>query len=284
MTPPFKPLPDHLDHPAGSAGAVLQIAASQIGYREAYNNDNAFGVWYPMNHQPWCAMFVSWAAWQAGVDQSIIPKHAYTPSGAAWFRARGRLHTEPQAGDVGYVYYSSMGRIGHVFLVEKVWRTAGGALLMNTIEGNTNDTGSSQGNGVYRLVRADTTNLSYGRPAYAAEGHTGEGDDHELINLEDDVILVQVREGEEIAIPVSGETVVEVAAVRDTVAEITGWGSDGKPYKLLGWEGHYDGANRIGVLAGSGHIGSARLTDGTTRLVVKQVTGGPMSVRLQKAA
>jgi hypothetical protein len=167
VTPQAKPLP-RLDHPPGTAGALLQVAASQIGYREGSDNDNAFGVWYPMNHEPWCAMFVSWSAAQADVAPDVIPKHAYTPSGAEWFEARGRLHTTPQAGDIGYVFYDSLGRIGHVFVVETVSRTAGGATVMTTIEGNTNDTGSSQGNGVYRLVRGDTSHLSYGRPAYVA--------------------------------------------------------------------------------------------------------------------
>lgn len=168
MTPPLKPIPDDLDgYLPGSAGALAVVLASQIGYREGYNNDNAYGVWYPMNNVPWCAIFISWGAWHASIDQTVIPKHAWTPGGEAWFRERHRLYSSPQVGDIGYVYYESLGRVGHVFFVERVWHSDSGATLMDTIEGNTNDTGSSQGNGVYRGLRADTTNLSYGRPAYA---------------------------------------------------------------------------------------------------------------------
>jgi len=177
VTPPTRAVPTPLDHPPGSAGALVQLAASQIGYREGADNDTAFGVWYPMNHQPWCAMFVSWAARQAGIASDVVPKHAYTPAGADWFRVRGQLHSSPQAGDIGYVFYPSIGRIGHVFIVESVSRTAAGAIVMSTVEGNTNDTGSSQGNGVYRLVRGDTSNLSYGRPAYAESTEASEEDD-----------------------------------------------------------------------------------------------------------
>ena len=28
-------------------------------YKEGPNNDTIFGEWYGLNHQPWCAMFVS---------------------------------------------------------------------------------------------------------------------------------------------------------------------------------------------------------------------------------
>lgn len=167
MTPPIKPIPE-LDFPRGSAGALLQVAASQIGYREGFNNDNAFGVWYPMNHDLWCAMFVSWAAEMAGVGQDVIPKHASTRAGEAWFRARGLVHSTPEPGDIGYVFYPALGRIGHVFIVETVRRRSDGRIELTTVEGNTNDTGSSQGNGVYRLTRIDNSNLSYGRPVFAA--------------------------------------------------------------------------------------------------------------------
>ena len=41
-----------------------------------------YGEWYGMNGQPWCAMFVSWCAWQAGVfGRRNLPKYAYCPYG-----------------------------------------------------------------------------------------------------------------------------------------------------------------------------------------------------------
>lgn len=35
----------------------------------------------------WCAMFVSWCAYVAGVSTSVVPKHCYAPSGIAGYNA-----------------------------------------------------------------------------------------------------------------------------------------------------------------------------------------------------
>ena len=43
---------------------ILAIAETQVGYAEGANNETKFGAWYPMNYNPWCAMFVSWCAEQ----------------------------------------------------------------------------------------------------------------------------------------------------------------------------------------------------------------------------
>jgi hypothetical protein len=176
VTTPAKSLPV-LPGPHSTAEAIdrlLMAAASQIGYREGRNNDNAYGRWYGSPNVAWCAQFVSWCAAQAGYLGTIIPKHQYTPSGANWFKARDQLDRAPKAndrrkgtprrGDIVYVWIASAGRIGHVGIVEKV--LSGGRI--QTIEGNTNTTGAAQGNGVYRLVRTVTGRLYFARPDYAA--------------------------------------------------------------------------------------------------------------------
>lgn len=163
---------------------LLIVAASQIGYHEgrsgngSWNNDTIFGVWFKLNLAAWCHMFVSWSASVAGY-LAIIPKTAYTPSGFNYFKAQGRVGGrvppnvkgraatglgKPKRGDVMYVYSASMGRIHHVGLVENV--LPGG--YISTIEGNTNLTGSAQGDGVYRLKRKITSNLFFATPNYAA--------------------------------------------------------------------------------------------------------------------
>lgn len=162
---------------------ILIIAASQNGYHEGktksgeWNNDTMFGVWYGMNLQPWCAMFVSWCSAVAGFSK-IIPKHAYTPDGFNWFASRGLAdgrrppnrkgvaatgRGKPRAGDIMYVYSSSNGRISHVGIVEEV---DGG--YVKTIEGNTNTSGSASGDGVYRLKRRIEARLYFCHPQYAA--------------------------------------------------------------------------------------------------------------------
>ena len=127
---------------------MVDIAMSQVGYRErnsdgSHGNGNfsKFGEWYGMNGQPWCAMFVSWAAEQAGIAGSVVPKHAYTPTGVEAYKARGLYASSdsgyiPREGDAIYFYSERKGRIGHVGIVvaydpetQKVY----------TVEGNTSN-------------------------------------------------------------------------------------------------------------------------------------------------
>ena len=161
---------------------ILKVAAAQVNYREGrsggdWNNDTAYGKWFGMNFNPWCAMFVSWAASVAGFTK-IIPRHAYTPDGFNWFKARGQNDGrvppnkvgreatglgKPRRGDIMFVYSASLGRISHVGFVENA---TGG--YVTTIEGNTDPGGSAQGNGVYRLKRKITARLYFCHPAYAS--------------------------------------------------------------------------------------------------------------------
>lgn len=150
-----------------SATKVLNIARSQLGYAEGRNNDNKFGRWYGMNHVSWCDQFVSWVAATAGASD-IIGRAAYTPSHAAWFKARGRWgHTPRRGAIVFFDFPDSVRRIQHVGIVESV---RGNRVV--TIEGNTSSgSGGSQSNGggVYRRVRARSTIVGYGYPDYGNE-------------------------------------------------------------------------------------------------------------------
>lgn len=170
MTNPIRPVPA-LPNPYSVddvINRILTVAISQDGYREGrdnsgWNNDNAFGVWYPMNYASWCAMFVSWCAWRAGIPESVIYKHAYTPYGWKWFQDHGRAVATPKRGDIFYVYSPSMGVVHHIGLVDSV-----GNGVIRTVEGNTNTSGAVQGDGVHRLTRPINSNLKFARPNYAA--------------------------------------------------------------------------------------------------------------------
>jgi len=108
---------------------MVDIALEQVGYRErnsdgSFGNGNRtkFGAWYGMDGQPWCAMFVSWAADQAGIINDVVPKHASTNAGANAYRERGLYAPQesgyiPREGDAIYFYSPSKGRIGHVGIV-----------------------------------------------------------------------------------------------------------------------------------------------------------------------
>jgi surface antigen len=145
-----------------TAARVLQVARSQIGYTEGRNDDTKYGRWYGMNNAPWCAIFVSWVASMAGASK-IIPKHAYTPAGAQWFKDRGRWGTKPRVGAIVYFNFPGDGvnRISHVGIVEAV--KADGSIV--TIEGNTNAAGDRLGAGVFRKIRKVGI-VGYGYPKY----------------------------------------------------------------------------------------------------------------------
>ncbi len=132
---------------------IVNIANSQIGYQEGGSssqlsgtvkgsgNCTEYGRWYGLQDM-WCAMFVSWCAYVAGVSTSVVPKHCYTPSGLSWFQSRGLAYSRaqvasgkytPQPGDIIYFRSSrNQNPTNHVGIVTKY---SGGTVY--TVEGNT---------------------------------------------------------------------------------------------------------------------------------------------------
>lgn len=163
---------------AGTAQAIVKEALSHVGYHEGrdkngnWNNINKFGAWYAaqvknpaFNGVAWCDIFVSYCASVTG-SGDVVPLSAYVPSRLNYYRARNLTgNFPPRAGDIGFVL--SNGRAVHVFIVAG-WDAKNSQVI--TVEGNTNNTGSPQGDGVYSLRRKDSPsneNLIYARPKYA---------------------------------------------------------------------------------------------------------------------
>lgn len=150
-----------------TAADVLAVARRELGTVEkpANSNRTRYGATYGMDGQPWCAMFVWWVFRQARA-LPLIPKTAYTPTFAQWFKDRRQWGSVPRPGAVVFFDFPGDGvnRISHVGIVEAVNRD--GSIV--TIEGNTSaGTGGSQrdGGGVYRRTRR-TGIVGYGYPAY----------------------------------------------------------------------------------------------------------------------
>ena len=135
---------------------IVNIAKSQVGYKEGNNssqlsgtkkgknNYTEYGRWYGSVKDPWCAMFVSWCANLAGVKESVIPKHAYTPTGLQTFKNWGRAYSrsdvaagkyKPMAGDI--IYFKSSGSSATTSHVGIVTKYSGSTIY--TIEGNSGD-------------------------------------------------------------------------------------------------------------------------------------------------
>ncbi|MGI5347038.1 GH25 family lysozyme [Streptomyces sp. CA-250714] len=156
--------------PSGTSQAAKVIAAAraEVGYREGANNRQKYSPAVPSlewsQNQAWCQTFQAWVALKAGTA-SIEPRTASCRAATDWFKARGRFSEFPAIG--AQVFFGSGGgsHVGRVYAYD--------ATYVYTIEGNTNDNGSAEGNGVYlrKRRRRDSYLHGYGMPAFA-EGVT----------------------------------------------------------------------------------------------------------------
>ncbi|WLW38577.1 endolysin [Streptomyces phage Verabelle] len=142
---------------------VIDIASGEVGYHEGknssghWNNKEKYAAQVPglawADYQAWCATFVSWVALKAGAAE-LYPRTASCSAGVAWFRKIGRFSEYPAVG--AQVFYGSGGGT-HTGIVISY-----DANTITTIEGNTNDNGSAEGDGVYRKVRQRRSDFVYG--------------------------------------------------------------------------------------------------------------------------
>jgi surface antigen len=153
--------------PIGAVADVLTTARSQLGTveRPPGSNRTPYGAEYGNDGQAWCAMFVWWV-FRKSLASSLIPKTAYTPTFAQWFRDHRQWGNDPRPGAVVFFDFpnDNVNRISHVGLVEAV----NGDGTVTTIEGNTSSgqSGSQHdGDGVWRRTRR-TGIVGYGYPAY----------------------------------------------------------------------------------------------------------------------
>jgi hypothetical protein len=100
---------------------------------------------------PWCAAFVHWVLQECGAARV---RSAWSPS---WFpnkrviyhRGNKQLQQDPTKADVFGIYFANRNRIAHVGFIHD-WKQGN---YCYTVEGNTNDNGSREGDGVYKKRR-----------------------------------------------------------------------------------------------------------------------------------
>ncbi len=145
-----------LDRASGSTpkDCLIKTATSQIGVHELTGNNDGEKVEQYLSSvklkkgNPWCAAFMAWCHDQCGIKH---PVSGYSPD---WFKGKAVYKTRelfPNRNYSGYVfglYFPSKKRVAHVGLVE---RSDGNYFI--TIEGNTNEAGSREGDGVYKKRR-----------------------------------------------------------------------------------------------------------------------------------
>lgn len=160
-----------------TATAVLDEARKEIGYDELQGNRTKFAAeaGHP-NGQAWCATFISALLIRCGVIVRGNP--VLSPSSRTMYsEAKRKAWTVPfdhlQPGDVIHTWRGvSIGKwLGHVGFVEQVTRDpkSGKVIRVQTIEGNTNGTGSATGGEVLRKVRLGAFwRLGAWRPPYSS--------------------------------------------------------------------------------------------------------------------
>jgi GH25 family lysozyme M1 (1,4-beta-N-acetylmuramidase) len=138
------------------------LARGEVGYHEGRSNGhwNNFEKYAPAvpglewaQNQAWCATFVSWLAMKAGAAK-LFPRTASCEAGVAWFKKAGRFSQYPGIG--AQVFYGPGGgeHTGFVVGYDDTY--------VYTVEGNTNDNGSAEGDGVYAKSRIRHSDHIYG--------------------------------------------------------------------------------------------------------------------------
>lgn len=171
---------------------IIRIAKGEIGTCEPSGDDKYIQVYNALAGTKfnmsvaWCAIFVTWVMYTAGVKKTIVPYFASCDAGMNWFRKKNRWNDArayggkytPKAGDI--IFFSrkyTQSDSTHVGIVTGV-----SGNTVHTIEGNTSDAVHERSyalNNKYILgygcpeygVEADAeqTSLSYGYDTYTVK-------------------------------------------------------------------------------------------------------------------
>lgn len=148
----------------------VNLLKNQVGYHEGrdpngnWDNIQKFSEQTPglqwSDGQPWCATFECWGAHQVGMD-ALWPMTASCATAVGWWKQQGRFTEYPVLGGPTYMGPGGGDHTGVVWKydADTIW----------TVEGNSNDSGSYQGDGVYlhqRPRRGPGSPYGYGVPAY----------------------------------------------------------------------------------------------------------------------
>jgi peptidoglycan hydrolase-like protein with peptidoglycan-binding domain len=148
----LQPLPGNLDFPLTKLAQL--IALSQLGVREATGKNDGPAVETFLRSvglgkgYAWCMAFVYWA-YQTAAERLHVQNPLIKTGGVLkqWneLEGTGIVKTKiPRTGDIFIMDFG--GGTGHTGIVIGI---SGDATTVNTIEGNTNEAGSRNGDGVY---------------------------------------------------------------------------------------------------------------------------------------
>lgn len=135
---------------------LQKIYRAEIGVRELTGNNDGKRVeeYLAISNlgkgYAWCASFVSWTFAQAGFEEPNTPwsPALFPKNRIIWPQKAHTGMVKPRKGDVFGIWFPRLERIAHAGFVDE-W----GQAFIITVEGNTNETGSAEGDGVYRKRR-----------------------------------------------------------------------------------------------------------------------------------
>lgn len=145
-------------HLAGiSQTRLADIYSSQVGVREQPVGSN----WGPQvgtylksvkvnAPAPWCAAFVHWCLDRAGIANTVTAWSPTAHNAKNIVYYQGKFRQDPAPGDVFTLYFPKLRRIAHTGFFDRRIN----ATIYCTVEGNTNEAGSREGDGVMRRYRS----------------------------------------------------------------------------------------------------------------------------------
>ena len=158
-----------------NAVKVLGVAKKYVdqAYKEGENNDTIFGKWFGLNHQPWCAMFVSYCFNEAGLVNLVAaqgPKgFAACNAGVRWFAKNNQLVAPGQAQPGDIVFFNFDNDATTAEHVGIVYVNQPDKQQMVTFEGNTaadNSGSQANGDGAYKKTRKYAKIMAVARPKW----------------------------------------------------------------------------------------------------------------------
>lgn len=143
---------------------IINNCVGEIGQRETLgaNDSPRIREYKALLHYtykvpvPWCAIFVAWDYIASGVplpalsgNPAYVPNWSKDPRYVIYTRG-AKTNKMPCAGDVVTYYSPRQGIEFHIAII-KIWPPTGDYFY--TVEGNTNNAGSDEGDGVYLKLR-----------------------------------------------------------------------------------------------------------------------------------
>lgn len=149
---------------------LIKLAYSEVGTWEGkddngeYNNVQKYGAWYNNNGEPWCATFVSWCWFHAGLSNELLLKYQGCYTGMEWMASHGIFHDirgdyypkedyTPKSGDIVMFLSNGGSHTGIVGYADDTY--------IYTIEGN-----RSNHVEVWRIPRTNSKITGYASPNY----------------------------------------------------------------------------------------------------------------------